>query len=127
MSEPLIIIDSSRIREGKFEDLLEAMNRLEAFVEANEPRMITYRVYLDPGNTTVTVLQIHPDTASAENHMQVAATAFSGFGDLIWMSRIDVYGEASPSLLARLRAKASMLGGGSMMVHHLHMGFHRFR
>jgi hypothetical protein len=88
--------------------------------------MIAYRVYLDPENTSVTVLQIHPDTASAENHMQVAATAFSGFGDLIRMSRIDVYGEAGPSLLARLRTKASMLGDGSVMVHHLHTGFHRF-
>jgi hypothetical protein len=54
------------------------MNRLVSFVEENEQRMISYRVYLNQENTEVTVLQIHPDNASAENHMKVGASAFPG-------------------------------------------------
>lgn len=125
-SGPVIIIDSSEIREGKLEELRTAMSELVEFGRTNEPGMIAYGVYLNGNATRVTVLQIHPDTASAEFHMQVAGPAFAGFAELIRLSGIDVYGTPSPALLERLRRKARMLGGGSVAVHELHAGFARF-
>lgn len=122
---PVIIVDSSDIREGKLEKLQTAMTPVVEFARANEPRMIAYSVYLN-GDARVTVLQIHPDSASAEYHMTTAVPLFAGFGDLIRMRGIDVYCGPNPALLERLRRKAAMLGGGSVGVHDRHAGFVRF-
>jgi len=125
MSEPIIIIDTSEVRQGKLMDLRNAMSGLAAFVEANEPRVIAYTLYLNRDGTQLTVMQVHPDTASAVYHMKLAASAFSGFVDLISMYGIDVYGNPGHELLEMLQRKARMLGSGDVMVHDLHAGFVR--
>jgi len=125
MSGPIVIIDRSEILEGKLEDLKEAMNELVQCADANEPRMTAYTVYLDQDGTRVTVLQMHPDSASEEFHMNAAGSAFKKFVEYIRMLRIDIYGRPSPALLERLQPKSSMPGGGSVTVHDLHAGFAR--
>jgi hypothetical protein len=102
------------------------MKELVKFVEANEPEIIAYNVYLCEDGTRVTVFQVHPDSASAEFHMKVAGPAFARFIEFIKMSGIDIYGRPSQSLLDRLRLKAQMLGSGTVVVHELHAGFSRF-
>ena len=47
MSEPILSIDTSEIQEGKLEELTTKIKALVEFVEANEPRAISYHVYLD--------------------------------------------------------------------------------
>lgn len=127
MSEPIIIIDSSEIREGKLEDLMAAIKELVEFVKTNEPKMIAYNFYLSEDGNRMTVIQVHPDSASAEFHMEVAGFAFPKFVESIKMSGIDIYGRTSQGLLERLRLKAKMLGSGTVVVHELHAGFARFR
>lgn len=69
MSEPIVYVDTSEIRPGKLEQLEPAMKELAAFVEANEPRIISYNVYFNPDATRMTVMHVHPDSASLEFHM----------------------------------------------------------
>jgi hypothetical protein len=125
-SGPIIVIDRSEIRTGQLAALRSAMQDLVAFARAREPRMVAYSVYFNDDASRMTVIQIHPDVASAENHMTVASSAFAGFAELVRMIVIDIYGEPSPALLDRLRRKAAMLGGGAVAVHALHAGFTRF-
>lgn len=126
MSKPIVIIDSSEIREGKLDDLKAAMKELVEFAMANEPKMIAYNVYLSEDGTRITVFQVHPDSASAEFHMKVAGSAFPKFAEFIKMSGIDIYGRPSQGLLERLQLKAQMLGSGIVVVHEFHAGFARF-
>jgi quinol monooxygenase YgiN len=126
MSEPIVFIDRSEIREGKLEELKTAMKELAEFVEANEPRTIAYDVYFDEAGSRVTVVQVHPDSASMEFHMKAAGHLFPRFADLLELVTMDVYGEPSEELLGRLRQKTQMLGVGSVVVHQLHAGFARF-
>jgi|GEM_PF-423285 len=125
MSRHVIIIDTSEIREGKLADLKEAMTGLTGFVEAHESEIIAYHVYINGDGTRLTVLQIHPDSASAEFHMKVAGSAFPGFAELIMMSGIDIYGNPGHELLELLKRKARTLGSGNVVVHELHAGFFR--
>jgi len=90
MPAPIIIVDSSDIREGKLDDLKRAMDELPEFVETNEPWIIAYDVYLNDTDTEPTVVQAHPDSASAELHMKVAGPVFRQFGELLTLSRIDI-------------------------------------
>jgi hypothetical protein len=125
MSEPLISLDTSLIRDGRLDELKEAVAELVEFVRSNEPRAIAYEVYLDEAGSRMTVVQVHPDSASMEYHMTVAGAAFAGFAELITLSTLDVYGKPSEELLELLRRKVQMLGGATVIVHDLHAGFAR--
>jgi quinol monooxygenase YgiN len=126
MSELIVFVDSSEIREGKLEELKMAIHDLVEFVESNEPRPIAYDVYLNEGVTRMTVVQVHPDSASMEFHMKVAGPAFPKFVELIKLSTMDVYGKPSDDLLGQIRQKVQMLGNATVVVHELHAGFARF-
>jgi quinol monooxygenase YgiN len=125
MSDPIIFVDVSEIRPGKLEDVKAAFKELTAFVEANEPRAILYDVFFNSAETVVTVVQVHPDSASMEFHVKVGAELFKRFAGLLTMRRMEVYGEQSAALLEAMQAKASMLGAGGVQVHDLHAGFSR--
>ncbi len=126
MLEPIVVIDYSEILEGKLEKLERGIRELAEFVEANEPRAIAYDVYFNEEETMMTVLQVHPDSASAEFHMEVAAPVFRQLADLISLSAIDIYGKPSDRLVEQMRRKAEMLGNAILTVHELHAGFARF-
>ena len=125
MSEPVISIDSSLIRDGRLDELKSAVADLVEFVRANEPRPIVYEVYVDQTGSRMTVVQVHPDSASMEHHMTVAGPAFAGFAELITLSTMDVYGTPSEGLLELLGRKVQMLGDATVVVHDLQAGFAR--
>ncbi|MFY9588585.1 MAG: antibiotic biosynthesis monooxygenase [Actinomycetota bacterium] len=125
MTEPLIFVDVSEIDPGKLEDVRAAFKELAAFVEANEPRVISYDVFFNADATAVTVVQVHPDSASMEFHMHAGADLFKRFAGLLTMRAMQVYGEPSAALLEAMQAKATMLGAGAVEVHNPHAGFSR--
>jgi quinol monooxygenase YgiN len=126
MAEPILYIDTSDIRPGKLETVRQLMTDLVAFAEANEPQLIAYDFFIDETGTTMTCVAVHPDSASMELHMDVGWEKFRAFADHIHQRSIDVYGQASKKIIARLRQKISMLGRGTVTVHGLHAGFSRF-
>ena len=125
MSEPIISLDTSLIRVGRLDELKRAVAELVEFVRSNEPRPIVYEVYVDDTESRMTVVQVHPDSASMEYHMTVAGPAFAGFAELVTLSTLDVYGKPSDELLELLRRKVQMLGDATVIVHDLQAGFAR--
>lgn len=125
MPQPIVYVDTSTIREGKLEQLEVAMKDLAAFVETNVPQLISYGFFLDEHRRQMTVVAIHPDSASLQFHMDVGSAEFRKFADLIDLSRIEVYGRVSDAVLERLHQKARMLGNGSVTVHEFYAGFTR--
>jgi hypothetical protein len=99
------------------------MNDLVELVKAKEPQIIAYNVYLNEDGTQLTVLQVHPDSASAEFHMEVTGSAFPK--ELVDLSLIDIYGKPSQSLLEKMRI-AETTGSVRTFIHELHAGFSRF-
>ena len=126
MPDALVYVDTAEVREGALEELKEGMKELVHFVEANESRLIAYNVYFSDDGTRMTVVHVHPDSASLEYHMEVAGPFFRRFVELVTLSSINVYGELSEGLLAQLQEKAQLLGRGAVEVDALHAGFTRF-
>jgi hypothetical protein len=60
VSDPIVVIDSSEIREGRLEDLKAALKELVEFVEASEAEPIAHNIYFNEDGTRMTVVQIHP-------------------------------------------------------------------
>ena len=125
VSDLIVSIDWSEVREGKLDELRTAMEALVDFVETHEHRPLAYEVYFNGGGTTMTVLQIHPDPASMEYHMRVAAPEFAKVKDLLSLSAIEIYGTPSEALLDQMQQKARLLGGATLDVYDLHAGFSR--
>jgi hypothetical protein len=126
MGESLIVVDTSEIRKGKRGDLQRGIQELAAFVEANESDPISYQVFFGEEGRFMTVLQIHPDSASMERHMELAGPVFAKFADLVVLRTVDIYGSPSEKVVEQLRRKAELLGTATVTVHDRQAGFARF-
>ncbi len=126
MSSLLLVVDSSDIHVGKLEEVKAGVVDLVAFVEENEAEPLAYDIYFDEAGTRMTVVQIHPDSASLEHHLTVAGPVFRRFADLLKLREVDVYGDASEAALEQIRGKAQLLGDAPVRVHDLYAGFSRF-
>lgn len=126
MSEPLVYVDTSEVREGSLGTLKEAIRELAEFIDENEPQLISYNVYFSEDGTQMTVMHVHPDPASLDFHMDVAGPRFARFADLLKLESIHIYGEPSPKAVRQLQEKLELLGTGELTVEPLHSGFSRF-
>jgi quinol monooxygenase YgiN len=103
MSGPLIYVGTYTIKPGSQEDASRRLAELVDFVETNEPRMIAFNTYLDRDGNTVSIVQVHPDSASMEFHMQVNAKHFATAFDWLDTSMSgQYYGPISDALAAEL-------------------------
>ena len=125
VSDPILAVDSSEIREGKLEEVKAGVEDLVAFVEANEAEPVAYNIYFDEAGTQMTVAQIHPCPESLERHLTLAGPVFRKFADLLTLVRVDVYGRPGEAALKQMRSKAQLLGNAPVVVHELHSGFSR--
>ena len=71
MSGPFVYIGTNTIKEGKVEECRKMLKEIVQLVEANEPRVIAFNFYFDEPNHRVVCVQVHPDAASMDTHMQV--------------------------------------------------------
>lgn len=110
MADPIVYIDRSRITDGKLEELKEGVRQLLDFVEGQEPRLISYGFYVDERAMRMTVIAIHPDSASLELHLTIGGPEFRKLRALVDLTEIEVYGRPSDAAVVQLREKAEMLG-----------------
>jgi quinol monooxygenase YgiN len=83
MATPFVYVGTWTIKEGKIEEARRFLSEHADFVEANEPRMIAFHMYLDEEGRSCSVVQVHPDSTSMEFHMQLLAEHMAGAMDLI--------------------------------------------
>jgi hypothetical protein len=102
-----------------------AAKELAEFVEANEPQLLSYAVYLDQDGMHMNVIHVHRDSASLDYHMKVAGPRFAPFAPLIRLLSIDVYGQIEDSIVEELHKKARLLGRATVRLHPVHAGFLR--
>jgi len=125
MRGPILYIDVSDIRPGKLGTVETLIADLVAFAEAHEPQLVAYQFFIDETEQIMTCVAVHPDSASMELHMDIGWEKFRAFSEHIDQRSIDVYGEASENVIARLHHKIEMLGRGTVTVHRLQAGFSR--
>lgn len=125
MDDFIAYLDTSQVKAGKLGELKAAMTELASFVELNEPRIMAYNVYFSADGSTMSVMSFHPDAASLEFHLKVAGPKFPPIAPLITLQTIEIFGRPGVALVARLQAKAELLGSGSVIVSDCHAGFAR--
>jgi quinol monooxygenase YgiN len=102
MSGPLIYVGTYTIKPGNAEAARGRLAELVEFVETNEPRMIAFNTYVDQEVNTLCIVQVHPDSASMEFHMQVNAKHFATAFDWLDSMSGQYFGQISDALAAQL-------------------------
>jgi quinol monooxygenase YgiN len=71
MSQPFIYVGTLGIKEGKLEEVKQSWQAVVEAVKEHEPQMIAFHGFVNERGTEMTVIQVHPDTASMDFHMNV--------------------------------------------------------
>ena len=124
MSGFVVYLDTSDVRPGRLGELKAAMENLAHFVEANEPRIISYNVYFSGDGTRMSVLHVHQDLPSLDFHLKVAGPRFPPIAPLVRLRTIEIFGAVNEELVKHLEAKTQLLGG-TVIIHDVHAGFAR--
>jgi quinol monooxygenase YgiN len=104
MSQPFTFVGTHRIKKGKLEEYRKELQELVEFVEANEPRLIAFNLYVDEKANRVSGVQVHPDAESMQLHMRLVSQHIRGSFDFFAATEgIEVYGETPAALLESIR------------------------
>ena len=107
MSGPLIYIGTYTVRSGKREECKQRLGELVDLVETNEPRLMAFHIYLDEQGSKISVVQVHPDSASMEFHLKVVSEHLTGAFEYLETTESEqLYGSPSDTLSEVLRAYA---------------------
>jgi hypothetical protein len=122
MSPPFIIIATNRLKAGKLDRERQRVRGLVEFIEASEPRLIAFNEYVNEAGDEVTVVQIHPDAASMEAHMEIVRErALQAYAETLDATmRVQVFGQPTAAILETLRQQAG--NGVEVSVNGEHLG-----
>ena len=122
MSSPFIFIATNRLKPGQLDRERKRVPGLVEFIEASEPRLIAFNEYVGDAADEVTVVQIHPDTASMEAHMEIVLErAQEAYAETLDATvRIQVFGRPTDAILDVLRQQAG--SGVEISVNDEHLG-----
>ena len=122
MSSPFIFIATNTLKPGKLDDERKRVPGLVEFIEANEPRLIAFNEYVNEAGDEVTVVQVHPDAASMEAHMEIVRDrAMQAYAETLDATvRVQVFGQPTAAILEALRQQAG--AGVEISVNGEHLG-----
>ena len=106
MIKPLIFVSTWKIKEGRLEGYKQFAKELMEHVKTKEPQLIAFNTYFNEDETEMTSIQVHPDAASMDFHLQMLAKVI-GEDMIKWIDRadflepkhIEIYGTPSAKLL----------------------------
>ena len=125
-ASPVVYIDRSSIHDGARDDLDAGVRALLAFVDRHQPQMTMYGFYLDEDASEMTVVAVHPDSASLERHIEIGGPEFVKLAPHLTLHEIEVFGTLSARAVELLQQKASALGDGvALHLHEQSAGFDR--
>jgi hypothetical protein len=122
VASPFIFIATNRLKAGQLERERKRVPGLVELVETSEPRLIAFNEYLSDAGDEVTVVQVHPDTASMEAHMEIVRErAQAAYLETLDATvRIQVFGQPTRALLEALHEQAGK--GVELSVNGEHLG-----
>jgi hypothetical protein len=119
---PFIFIATNRLKPDRLDRERKRVSGLVEFIEANEPRLISFNEFVNDAGDEVTVVQIHPDAASMEAHMEIVRErAQQAYAETLDATvRVQVFGQPTEAILETLRQQAG--DGVEISINGEHLG-----
>ena len=107
MASPFIYIGTNTIKEGKVEEARKMAQEIVELVEAKEPRVIAFNFFLDEEARKLVCVQLHPDSASMDLHMQVISEHLTTAYDILEATVAEqLYGPGGEGMVEEFRQYA---------------------
>jgi hypothetical protein len=101
---PFIFIATNTVRAGMLAEERRRAPQWASFIGSHEPRLTAFHEYLNQDGTEVEYIQIHPDAASFEHHLDVVRAAEESYQETLEETiAIRIYGTPTQRVLTLLR------------------------
>jgi hypothetical protein len=103
MSDPIVFISHSRVKEGRLEALKEMTQTTMPVIEAEKPGTVMQHGYLNQEGTEIHFVHIFPDAAAMDAHMVGVSERSQKAFEFIETQGFEIYGTPSEEVLLALR------------------------
>ena len=99
MSAPFIVKTVSRIHPGKASEYRPSVEEICRLAEEREPRLLAFHIFVTEDESSEVVIQIHPDAASLQHHLEVLGEKVRATADYTDFESLEIYGEPNEAIL----------------------------
>ena len=118
MDGPFVVRAKSRIRPGTAEAYKPLAREICRLVEEREPRVLAFNIWVDEAEGSEVVLQVHPDAASLEHHLELLGEKVTSTFEYADFESLEVYGPPSERLRAIFESESQV----HVTFHSIHWG-----
>lgn len=120
MSEPIVLITHSRLKEDKLDGLRQYFRQSIPSLEQAKPGTVAFLPYLSDDGTELTIVHVFPDAESMALHMQGVQERARAAYEFIESKAFEIYGPALEEIVETMRATGT--SGVTLTVHREYVG-----
>jgi quinol monooxygenase YgiN len=110
MSEPIVFISHSTVKEGRLEDLKDFLRAGATVLQAEKPGTVAFLAYIDDEGSELSIVHVFPDADAMDLHLQGVDERAGAADEFIQTQGYEIYGIPSETVLATMRRYASSEG-----------------
>lgn len=103
MSDPIVFISHSKLKEGKLDAFGELSEDVFAVMEAEKPGTVLHYGYMNKEATEIHFVHVFPDAAAMDAHMVGAGERVGKADEFIETFAFEIYGTPSEETSMMLR------------------------
>jgi quinol monooxygenase YgiN len=110
MSDPIVFISHSRIKQGELEALKRYAQEIAPVIERGKPGTVVFLAYTDEAGSELHMVHAFPDADAMRRHLEGVDERVAAASELIETTGYEIYGSPSKPVLETMRAFAAELG-----------------
>jgi quinol monooxygenase YgiN len=110
MSEPIVFVSHSRLKDGQLEGFREFLREGARALERDKPGTVVFLAYADVSGTEATIVHAFPDAAAMDAHLEGVEERAGAADTFIETTGYEIYGAPSPQVLEAMRQFATSEG-----------------
>jgi len=110
MSEPIVFISHSTVKEGRLEDLKDFLRAGATVLEDEKPGTVAFLAYANEEGSQLSVVHVFPDADAMDLHLQGVDDRAGAADEFIQTQGYEIYGVPSETVLETMRRFASTEG-----------------
>jgi hypothetical protein len=107
MSEPIVFISHSTVKNGKLEDLKDFLRAGATVLEVEKPGTVAFLAYADEAGSELSIVHVFPDADAMDLHLQGVDERSGAADEFIQAQAYEIYGTPSATVLETMRRFAS--------------------
>jgi len=121
MTQPIVFISHSAIRDGRVEAFRDFIRRGAPELEADKPGTVAFLAYLDDAGSEASIVHVFPNADAMSAHLEGVRERSEEADAFIRTTAYEIYGSPDPPVVQMMRVFAER-SGVPLTVHREHVG-----